>query len=97
MHVHRRLLGDLQRSFANQAKVRNAALDRLLLAAGATTDRSRQRSLYEKAQKIIVDNAYWVPMYPSQTLLGVSRQLKGVWIEPSAGEPVFSDAWLGEG
>ena len=35
-----------------------------------------------------------VPMYPEQTLLGISKKLKGVWIEPSEGEPVFSDAWL---
>ncbi|MFT3864211.1 MAG: ABC transporter substrate-binding protein [Solirubrobacterales bacterium] len=80
--------------FANMSKIKNPELDQTLLAAAATTDRTKQKTLYEKAQKIIAENAYWVPMYPEQTLLGISDKLKGVWIEPSEGEPVFSDAWL---
>jgi peptide/nickel transport system substrate-binding protein len=80
--------------FANMSKIKNPELDQTLLAAAATTDRAKQKSLYEKAQKIIAENAYWVPMYPEQSLLGISKSLKGVWIEPSEGEPVFSDAWL---
>jgi peptide/nickel transport system substrate-binding protein len=80
--------------FANQVKVKNPELDQTLLAAAATTDRSKQEVLYDKAQQIIAENAYWVPMYPEQTLLGISKKLKGVWIEPSEGEPVLSDAWL---
>ena len=80
--------------FANMSKIKNPELDQTLLAAAATTDRADQKKLYEKAQKIIAENAYWDPMYPEQTLLGISKKLKGVWIEPSEGEPVFSDAWL---
>ncbi|HUC01258.1 MAG TPA: ABC transporter substrate-binding protein [Solirubrobacterales bacterium] len=82
--------------FANMSKIKNPELDKTLLAAAAADpeDRATQQKLYEKAQQIIAENAYWVPMYPEQTLLGVSKKLKGVWIEPSEGEPVFSDAWL---
>lgn len=80
--------------FANMSKIKNPELDQALLAAAATTDRNKQKTLYEKAQQIIAENAYWVPMYPEQSLLGISKKLKGVWIEPSEGEPVFSDAWL---
>jgi peptide/nickel transport system substrate-binding protein len=80
--------------FANMSKIKNPELDQTLLAAAATTDRSKQETLYDKAQQIIAENAYWVPMYPEQTLLGISKKLKGVWIEPSEGEPVLSDAWL---
>jgi peptide/nickel transport system substrate-binding protein len=80
--------------FANMSKIKNPELDKTLLAAAATTDRAQQAQLYGKAQQIIAENAYWVPMYPEQTLLGISKSLKGVWIEPSEGEPVFSDAWL---
>ena len=29
------------------------------------------------------------------TQLAISDRLHGVWIEPSEGEPVLSDAWLG--
>ena len=80
--------------FANMSKIKNPELDQTLLAAAATTDRTKQKALYEKAQQIIAENAYWVPMYPEQTLLGINKNLKGVWIEPSEGEPVLSDAWL---
>jgi peptide/nickel transport system substrate-binding protein len=80
--------------FANMSRIKNPELDQTLLAAAATTDRAKQESLYDKAQQIIAENAYWVPMYPEQTLLGISKKLKGVWIEPSEGEPVLSDAWL---
>ncbi|MGV1049794.1 MAG: ABC transporter substrate-binding protein [Solirubrobacterales bacterium] len=80
--------------FANMSRIKNPELDKTLLAAAATTDRAEQQKLYEKAQQIIAENAYWVPMYPEQTLLGISKKLKGVWIEPSEGEPILSDAWL---
>jgi peptide/nickel transport system substrate-binding protein len=80
--------------FANMSRIKNPELDKTLLAAAATTDRAKQGSLYDKAQQLIAENAYWVPMYPEQTLLGISKKLKGVWIEPSEGEPVLSDAWL---
>ena len=80
--------------FANMSRIKNSELDQTLLAAAATTDRTKQATLYGKAQQIIAENAYWVPMYPEQTLLGISKKLKGVWIEPSEGEPVLSDAWL---
>jgi peptide/nickel transport system substrate-binding protein len=80
--------------FANMAKVKNPKLDKILLDAAATTDRAKQAELYAEAQKIIVENAYGLPTYPEQTVLGIGPQLKGVWIEPSEGEPVLSDAWL---
>ncbi len=82
--------------FANMSKIKNPELDKTLLAAAAADpdDRATQQKLYEKAQQIIAENAYWVPMYPEQTLLGISKKLKGAWIEPSEGEPVLSDAWL---
>jgi peptide/nickel transport system substrate-binding protein len=83
-----------EQPFANMSRIKNPELDQTLLAAAATTDRTKQQALYEKAQQIIAENAYWVPMYPEQSLLGISKKLKGVWIEPSEGEPVFSDAWL---
>lgn len=82
--------------FANMSKIKNPELDQALIAAAATTDRAKQKTLYDKAQKIIAENAYWLPTYPEQSVLGINKDLKGVWIEPSEGEPVLSDAWLEE-
>ncbi len=85
---------DYEVLFSNVSKVKNPELDKTLLAAAATSDPAQEKALYEKAQKIIVDNAYWVPMYSEMSTLGIEKNLKGVWIEPSDGEPVLSDAWL---
>jgi len=82
--------------FANMSRIDDPELDKTLLAAAATTDRTEQQKLYEKAQQIIIENAYYLPAYPEQSVLGINKKLKGVWIEPSEGEPVLGDAWLEE-
>ena len=76
------------------SKIKNPDSTRRCSRPPRPTDRTKQEQLYDKAQQIIAENAYSVPMYPEQTLLGISKKLKGVWIEPSEGEPVLSDAWL---
>jgi len=80
--------------FSNVSKVSDKRLDEILLRAVATTDRDEQRALYAQAQQIVSDNAWQLSLYPIQTRLGIRKQLQGVWIEPSEGEPVLSDAWL---
>jgi peptide/nickel transport system substrate-binding protein len=72
----------------------NPALDNLLLEASATTDRAQQKVLYDQAQGIGSAEAWELDLYPVTTDLGISKSLQGVWIEPSEGEPVLSDAWL---
>jgi peptide/nickel transport system substrate-binding protein len=72
-------------------------LDRVLVAATATTDPDEQERLYSKAQAILSSKAWSLPLYPIQTRLGVSTRVQGVWIEPSEGEPVLADAYLVDG
>jgi peptide/nickel transport system substrate-binding protein len=72
----------------------NSALDNILLQASATTNRSEQKALYDQAQEISSAEAWELDLYPVTTDLGISKALHGVWIEPSEGEPVLSDAWL---
>ncbi|MDO8212150.1 ABC transporter substrate-binding protein [Conexibacter sp. CPCC 206217] len=67
-------------------------LDSTARAANATLDPARQRALYERAQRIVADNAVALGLYPQTTSLAIDRRLQGVWIEPSQGEPVFGDA-----
>lgn len=80
--------------FSNVSKVSDRRLDDILLRAAATTDREQQRDLYGQAQQIVSDNAWQLSLYPIQTRLGIRKELKDVWIEPSEGEPVLHDAWL---
>jgi peptide/nickel transport system substrate-binding protein len=72
----------------------NTTLDNLLLSATATTDRAEQKTLYYQAQQIAQSEAWELDLWPVTTDLGISKSLHGVWIEPSEGEPVLSDAWL---
>ncbi|MGA2969061.1 MAG: ABC transporter substrate-binding protein [Acidimicrobiales bacterium] len=78
----------------NSAFTSNPALDKILLEAAATTNTADQEKLYGQAQAIVSNNAWDLSIYPETTRLGISNTLHGVWIEPSEGEPVLSDAWL---
>jgi peptide/nickel transport system substrate-binding protein len=72
----------------------NPALDNILLEAAATTDPAKQKALYYQAQGLGSAQAWQLFLYPVTTDLGIGKSLHGVWIEPSEGEPVLSDAWL---
>jgi peptide/nickel transport system substrate-binding protein len=72
----------------------NSTLDNILLEATGTTDTAKQEALYDEAQKIAASEAWELDLWPVTTDLGISKSVHGVWIEPSEGEPVLSDAWL---
>jgi peptide/nickel transport system substrate-binding protein len=72
----------------------NTTLDSILLQATATTNRAQQKALYDQAQQIAQSEAWELDLWPVTTDLGISKSLHDVWIEPSEGEPVLSDAWL---
>jgi peptide/nickel transport system substrate-binding protein len=78
----------------NQDYDDNPSLDNILLQAAATTDRTQQQALYSRAEQIAGNEAWELDLYPVTTDLGIGAGLHGVWIEPSEGEPVLSDAWL---
>ena len=70
-------------------------LDQTLLEAAATTDADRQQELYTRAQKLLTEQAWHIPLYPIQTRLAIRADLvSDIWIEPSEGEPVLHDAYL---
>lgn len=81
----------------NSAYAYDDELDRLLVAGTATTDPAQQADLYRRAQARITAKAWNLPLYPIQTRLGIADRVAGVWIEPSEGEPVLSDAYLIDG
>ena len=78
----------------NMSFVSDPKLDTILAQASATTDPAKQKDLYGQAQAIVDENAWQLPLYPETTRLGVRTSLHDVWIEPSEGEPVLSDAWI---
>jgi peptide/nickel transport system substrate-binding protein len=81
-------------NFNNGQYQSDATLDTVLLRANATTDLTQAKSLYQQAQDIAQKKYWQLPLFPVTTDLGISTHLHGVWIEPSEGEPVLSDAWI---
>lgn len=81
-------------NFNNAQYESNAQLDSILLKANATTNTTEERKLYYQAQ-VLAQKQYWqLPLYPVTTDLGINNNTHDVWIEPSEGEPVLSDAWI---
>ncbi len=50
-------------------------MDALLEEGRATVDPKKRREIYAKFQRLIVDQAYWVPMYAQFTIEAVSTKL----------------------
>lgn len=47
----------------NRVAYKNAAYDALLTTADASTDWDKRRKLYRQAERLVVDDAPWVPLY----------------------------------
>jgi peptide/nickel transport system substrate-binding protein len=81
-------------NFNNAQYESNAKLDNILLQANATTDRTTEQQLYNQAQALAQTEYWQLPLFPVTTDLGINKTTHDVWIEPSEGEPVLSDAWI---
>jgi peptide/nickel transport system substrate-binding protein len=58
-------------------------VDKLLTEANNVVDPAKRKALYSKAQKIIADEAYWVPLYNAKV---VSAMRKDLSFKPSYDE-----------
>ena len=50
-------------------------LEKMLEEARKTLDQNKRKQLYFQAQKYVVDNALWLPLYARYTIEGVNRKL----------------------
>lgn len=79
----------------NTSYYNNPDLEKTIGDANSTLDPAKQKELYDKAQQIISDQAVAIGLYTRTSSLAVdTNRLRGVWLEDSQGEPVFSDAYL---
>ncbi|WP_245322639.1 hypothetical protein [Bradyrhizobium valentinum] len=62
--------------------------------ADRTFDDKARLPLYEAAQRIIVDNAAVVGLFPLTVSIASQPKLKDVWISSPVSEPVFHDAYF---
>jgi peptide/nickel transport system substrate-binding protein len=80
--------------FANLAQVDDSALDDLLTRASATSNPDDRKSLYEQAQRIILEGYYILPLYDQQNHFLYSSTVQGLRAMPTVSTPTFTEAWL---
>lgn len=79
----------------NSSFYNNPALEKTIGDANSTLDPAKQKALYYKAQKVISDQAAAIGLYTRTSSVATDpNKIRGVWLESSQGEPVFSDAYL---
>ncbi|MFD6138605.1 ABC transporter substrate-binding protein [Promicromonospora sp. NPDC060271] len=80
--------------FANLAQVDDPVLDDLLTRASATSNPDDRKSLYEQAQRIILEGYYILPLYDQQNHFLYSTTVQGLRAMPTVSTPTFTEAWL---
>lgn len=78
---------------ANFYRLPASSLDTALSGQAATTDAAKREQLVAEAQKLIVQNAYNVPVVELQTQLGV-RKMHGLAFD-SGSRIQLHDTWIG--
>ena len=69
------------KSALNENHYNNPAVDKLLDEARTLADPNRMLDLYRQAEKLIIDDATWLPLYYTVAHQVVSPNVKG-WIDP---------------
>jgi peptide/nickel transport system substrate-binding protein len=80
--------------FANLAQVDDAVVDDLLTRASATSNPDERQSLYEQAQRIVLEGYYILPLYDQQNHFLYSSTVQGLRAMPTVSTPTFAEAWL---
>ncbi|MEU4362503.1 ABC transporter substrate-binding protein [Promicromonospora sp. NPDC023987] len=80
--------------FANLAQVDDPAVDDLLTRASTTSNPDDRESLYEQAQRIILEGYYILPLYDQQNHFLYSSTVQGLRAMPTVSTPTFAEAWL---
>ncbi|MCX7601481.1 MAG: ABC transporter substrate-binding protein [Meiothermus sp.] len=83
--------------FINWVGVKNPQLDRLLDEQRTTLNPAARQRILDQAQRIIVEQAYVVPLYSSTNNFVVSRRLEGVTYRPygfTAYSVLLLGAWV---
>ncbi|WP_313891087.1 ABC transporter substrate-binding protein [Psychrobacillus sp.] len=76
----------------NHTRANNPELDALLEQGRTEMDLEKRKELYIAAQKIIVKEAYWVPIYTEKVFHVINKRVHGV--KNSATDLLFHDSWV---
>ncbi|GAA1890429.1 ABC transporter substrate-binding protein [Paeniglutamicibacter psychrophenolicus] len=80
--------------FANLSQVKDPALDKLLDEAGTISEEGKRKGLYIRAQKLVLEGHYLLPLYDQQNHFLYSSKLNNVGSTTAVASPTFFDTWL---
>ncbi|MCU1442280.1 MAG: Peptide transporter substrate-binding protein [Cryobacterium sp.] len=80
--------------FANHAQVDDPAIDHLLTTASETSEPDQRAALFSKAQNLLLEGYYILPLYDQQNHYLLQKDVEGVRALPTVNTPTFADAWL---
>ncbi|ARC56463.1 Nickel-binding periplasmic protein [Frondihabitans sp. 762G35] len=80
--------------FANNAQVDSKQLDTLLAKAGAESNATLRKDLYQQAQKLVLDGYYVLPLYDQQNHFLSRTSVHGLRALPTVSTPTLYDTWL---
>ncbi|GED70799.1 ABC transporter substrate-binding protein [Brevibacillus reuszeri] len=79
----------------NHSRVNNKQLDSLLERGLATINQKERAKIYADIQRIVIEEAYWVPLYMEKEFYLVSDRVHGVGLQPMYGL-TLQDSWVDE-
>ena len=82
--------------FANNAQVKNEKLDGILAEAEQTSDEAQRASLYEQAQKLVLEGYYVLPLYDQQNHFLYGKNVHGVGATTAVSSPIYYDTFITE-
>lgn len=82
--------------FANNAQVKNEKLDGILAEAEQTNDEALRVSLYEQAQKLVLEGYYVLPLYDQQNHFLYGKNVHGVGATTAVSSPIYYDTFVTE-
>lgn len=81
-------------NYSNSSFFNNGTLSNLIQQGNSAATTSSANDYYGQAQQLIQDQAAAVGLYTQTSSIAVAKNLHGVWLEASQGEPVFADAYF---
>jgi peptide/nickel transport system substrate-binding protein len=76
----------------NHVRAQNTELDRLLEKGRTTIDPDERKQVYAGIQKIVVENAYWAPIYAEKNFYVVNSRVQDVKL--SNVNIYYQDSWV---
>jgi len=89
------LLNSNQIGGLNFSRINNKELDSLLEKGATTMDSGERKQAYAEIQKLVVDEAYWIPLYSAKTFQVINNRIQGVKPNPLA-TLTIQDMWVNE-